>query len=282
MIRRREIIQKHKSSAEALKNLGNTTNQSGICAALNGRKANFMGFVWKYADAFEIQGEIWKNLPPEFIRGSDGYCISSEGRLKDRRGNIRIGYKHSTGYLRFCIGRGDYLVHVLVVKTFLPNFFDLKVVNHKNGDKTNPRLYNLHFTSNSYNTLHAHETGLIQTSKRVYQITLDGQTIVSEHASIAAAARATKLNPDLIGTAAKNHSYSGLFRWEFVENIQDGQLPKNKLRSRAVRQISLDGKVIRDFPSTDQAAKAAGKERSVFRKSMKKTDIIAGFRWLFI
>ena len=51
-------------------------------------------------------------------------------------------------------------VHILVAQTFIPNPDNLPVVNHIDGDKTNPKVNNLEWCSYSENTQHAHRTGL--------------------------------------------------------------------------------------------------------------------------
>ncbi len=56
-------------------------------------------------------------------------------------------------------------VHRLVASAFLDNPDCLPVVNHRNGDKHCNETTNLEWVEYSYNTMHAHRSGLVNTSK---------------------------------------------------------------------------------------------------------------------
>lgn len=53
-------------------------------------------------------------------------------------------------------------VHRLVADTFIPNPLDKPHVNHKNGKKDDNYVNNLEWATESENTIHAHETGLVK------------------------------------------------------------------------------------------------------------------------
>lgn len=117
--------------------------------------------------------EVWKDIP-----GYEGiYQVSCEGRVKSLSREI-IGKNNkkkqikerimkqqlfNTGYYKVrltdCKGvTKNKLVHRLVLLTFL--YHSEKVVNHKDGIKTNNKLSNLEYVTSSENNKHAYNIGL--------------------------------------------------------------------------------------------------------------------------
>lgn len=109
-----------------------------------------------------MEKEIWKNI-------NDKYLVSSLGRIKSvnlNKGSIKI--------LKFGIRLDDYYVvnisnykhkknwkvHQLVAQFFIENPYNLPSINHKNGIKTDNRVINLEWCTQSYNLKHAFQTGL--------------------------------------------------------------------------------------------------------------------------
>lgn len=63
-------------------------------------------------------------------------------------------------------------IHRLVAATFVPNPERLNRVNHKSGNKRNPRASNLEWVSPSGNSIHAVSTGLSPVGSRCRQAKL--------------------------------------------------------------------------------------------------------------
>lgn len=116
----------------------------------------------KNVPIFELDGEFW--LP---IDGLPGYEVSNMGRVKSMPTKYRSfevimkPHSHPVKMYPYVRPRGPVKkIHRLVAKAFLLNPNNLPLVNHKDGNKMNPRLSNVEFCDNSYNQKHAHRIGL--------------------------------------------------------------------------------------------------------------------------
>ena len=101
-----------------------------------------------------------------------GYLVSNHGRVL----NLNYRGKSDTprflkqdtnhGYKRVTMSFQGQLyrcrVHRLVADAFIPNPFDLPVVNHKDGNKANNNVNNLEWVTEKENTQHAIRTGLLK------------------------------------------------------------------------------------------------------------------------
>jgi hypothetical protein len=121
--------------------------------------------------------EIWKP-----VKGFEkGYEISVTGELRSisRRIAYSNGYgrlilakeikprQNNRGYmtLRLSKDRRAYTkcVHRLKAEAFIPNPFNKRYINHKNGNKLDNRLENLEWVTHAQNIRHAYDYGLCKT-----------------------------------------------------------------------------------------------------------------------
>ena len=112
------------------------------------------GFKWIYDTSSEdkFENEIWKDLPSDLVRGTEGYQISDQGRVKNHKGRITEGHHKPNDYVWVSVYPYQYQLHRLIALVFLPNFHGKEFVNHKDHNKANCKLYNLEWVTASENT----------------------------------------------------------------------------------------------------------------------------------
>lgn len=212
-------IQLHESLTEAFEwirenghsNVNKGADGTGEISAACKKNLVRYNFKWKYLEEDEFENENWRPIDPKNIRGRDGYMISDLGRLRNPRGAPIKGYtgKKKKSYVRIGIGNEHYQLHILIAKTFLPNFYGKPHVNHRNGIKTDCKVYNLEWVTRSENVRHALDTGLNPNAKKV-EFVNNGVTTVYKSAHEAADKLGVNLNTVSLlckGTQKNNRKY---------------------------------------------------------------------------
>ena len=99
------------------------------------------------------------------IEGYPNYEVSNLGYVRNvKTGKVRKLQMNKFGYqyVGLCLnGKGEnHYIHRLVATAFIPNFENKRTVNHINGDKTDNRVENLEWVTDSENVKHAYKNGL--------------------------------------------------------------------------------------------------------------------------
>ena len=93
------------------------------------------------------------------------YQINENGEIYNTKtNNFLKGHIENTGYVSVNLNingiKKNYSLHRLMADIFLDNPNNLPIVNHIDGDKTNNKLENLEWVSQSQNRYHAIQTGI--------------------------------------------------------------------------------------------------------------------------
>ena len=92
------------------------------------------------------------------IENTEDLEVSNFGDVRSKGGFVYKTFVDKTGYVKVGIKIGGVRkqvgVHVLVAKAFVPNPFNKKFVNHKNGDPTNNCEWNLEWNTPYENQMH--------------------------------------------------------------------------------------------------------------------------------
>lgn len=116
----------------------------------------------------EIRSSIIQGYGKNKYKVFEDGTVVSLGRIGARgyivKDKILTPHPNSNNYLRVSMNLSgknkDYFVHRLVAECFIPNPDNKRIVNHKDGNKSNNNASNLEWATSSENNRHAFRTGL--------------------------------------------------------------------------------------------------------------------------
>ncbi len=83
------------------------------------------------------------------------YSLKSNGKLKRKETTVN----KKRGYVYIRTTKRNYILHRLVASAFIPNPYNKKTVNHKDGNKLNNSVENLEWATYKENAQHAIKNG---------------------------------------------------------------------------------------------------------------------------
>lgn len=111
------------------------------------------------------------------------------------------------------------LVHRLVAITFLENKNGNYYINHKDNNKSNNKIYNLEWCTQSYNIKYAYDCGnkIAPHMKKIYKLDID-EKILNTFESMQQAERETGIKAANISKCCRNlRNKAGGFKWKYVD-----------------------------------------------------------------
>lgn len=178
------------------------------------------------------ENEIWKPL----VGYETEYLISSYGRLKSIKHGKSIMLKPHintrNGYVYYLVSKNgkskNSRAHRLVALTFIPTSNTKLQVNHKDGNKTNNRVDNLEWCTQSENMIHAYKMGL-EKPRGLKVIRLDDGKIF-ETATEAVLAVGGRLSNLVLRVCRGERSHYREQHFAFYDDYINGTIPEYKGR----------------------------------------------------
>lgn len=279
-------------------------------------KKGYVGVGRKIASQDTIEGETWKSaVDPNGQFDFSQYQVSSHGRIKhpnhcnkpERGLMIAEGKNTKMGYRTFsfrskdrtggrCIG-----IHRMVAAAFLPSALEgHNCVNHKDLNKSNNRVENLEWVTQSMNVKHAYDAGA-RSTRPIYKLD-ERNNILEEFNSEVEAVSKTAVDAALVSRAAHSYAKSlgsevftamrhATFYWCFAEDYDKniGEIKRNVYNKKRVKQIDQEsGVTIKIWDSASDAVKSlrTGVVSETGRKHISdvcrgKRQAYGGFKWAY-
>ena len=210
----------------------------------------------------------WKRIAE--IKGYEkfvNYSINNQGDIRnDTTGKILKKNVSSSGYLDCHICYKDstnktkskgVTIHRLVALAFIPNPDNLPQVNHKDEDKTNNCVDNLEWCTAKYNSNYGNHNDKISKSRI-------GKHLSEEHKK-----KLSGKNSPLYNKKGKKHP------------CHDSLQGANNSQSRAVVQLTLDKRLVKEYTYVGEAVKLGFNNSCICDCCKGRLKTHKGYIWMY-
>lgn len=162
----------------------------------------------------------------EPVKNHPAYLVSNKGHIKSFKrdkinGKISTGGKYINGYYhtRFIDHGKEHgaYVHDVVARAFIPNHFELPVINHKDGNRGNNDISNLEWCTYTYNNVGVLRVPLMDKNDVLLQWSQEGKLINIFH-SFAEAGRAVHRTAVAISQSVRGKYNAAGYLWTVQKN----------------------------------------------------------------
>lgn len=229
----------------------------------------------------------------------DHYEIHDTGQIFNIKTNKYLKlYKKENGYYQAKLfvsynkstGKRIYFypyIHRLVAEYFIDNPGALPCVNHKDGNKSNNDISNLEWCSYSQNMKHAVKTGLFIKERKIKDLENIFLDYISKSFTLAELENkyswfiGSKLT-DYLCKYAKETNRLDLFNAAKNNQLHLRSLKNGEKYSKKVKQFSLDGSFIKEWPSTIEAARSLKiNQGNISNACTGRSKTAGGFIWKY-
>lgn len=227
----------------------------------------------------EKENDIWKQYR------NSCYLISQTGKIKNQKTNKMLkGSIDQYGYI--CYNLKDTikkytLIHRAVWECFGGNLIDGLVINHKDGNKLNNHINNLEQISPKQNISHMLSKIHPELSTIVYQYDKKGN-LINTYPSINECGRQLNLDARHIAACINNKTlfYKNWFFVKSEEQLQEKIKTWASHRCRTIQQYDLNGQLLREFKSIQEAVDAGyGSYSNISNCLCGKYKTANGYKW---
>lgn len=218
----------------------------------------------------DLPNEEWRD-----IKCYEGlYQISNHGRVKrlisvkcNKERLLAITKDLKRGYCRVMLSKGNkasrFLIHRLLAEHFIPNPENKPCIDHINGIRDDNRIENLRWCTHSENN----NFPLSILNKSIAQKALAQNEYWRKKRS--ESSKKAMENPEL----RKRISEARKKNWRDPEYLRKQQIRKT---NKPVLQFDLDGNLIREYMSINEAHRMTGINSSSIIRSCKRINNMAG------
>lgn len=207
------------------------------------------------------------------------YTVSRDGKIWSLISKKYLKFMLNTyHYVTFRVNgkRHNYAVHRIVAEAYIPNPNNYKIVNHKDGNKTNNNVENLEWCTQEENCKHAYASGIRKSQAKAI-IQYKNSNKLNEFSCVKDASLKTSIPASTISNICRGKKMPSCeFNFVYKDNLVNEYRKVNKIDPRTQ-------KVICTFENPKKAAESINAPLNyIFKCCNKPHTIFKGYLWQYI